>query len=112
VSGCYGEAARLRLQQILFYKELRLDETHAPASWAGVAEVLDQPDFDVATALQAHRPALQERVGRLRRLIDTVDQTIAYLKGDTSLHHVTWVVGMWTTEVPVAHISTAPTTNS
>src|SRR5438552_18719729 len=70
----YGQAALLRLQQILFYKELGL-------SLEEIADVLDQPGFDVAQALVAHRRALTERVGRLRRLIETVDQTTAYLKG-------------------------------
>ena len=74
----YGQAALLRLQQILFYKELGL-------SLDEIAEVLDQPGFDVAQALANHRRALQERVGRLRRLIETVDQTIAYLKGETEM---------------------------
>ena len=74
----YGQAALLRLQQILFYKELGL-------SLDEIAEVLDQPGFDLAEALAAHRRALQARVGRLRRLIETVDQTIAYLKGDTEM---------------------------
>jgi len=74
----YGQAALLRLQQILFYEELGL-------SLDEIAEVLDQPGFDVAQALAAHRRALQERVGRLQRLIGTVDQTIAYLKGETDM---------------------------
>jgi DNA-binding transcriptional MerR regulator len=74
----YGEAALLRLQQILFYKELGL-------SLDEIAEVLDQPGFDVAEALAAHRRALQERVGRLGRLIETVDRTIAYLKGENEM---------------------------
>jgi len=74
----YGQPALLRLQQILFYKELGL-------SLEEIAEVLDQPEFDVATALEDHRRALEQRLGRLRRLIDTVDRTIAYLKGDTNM---------------------------
>jgi DNA-binding transcriptional MerR regulator len=74
----YGDAALLRLQQILFYKELGL-------SLDEIAEVLDQPEFDLARALEAHRRALQQRLGRLRRLITTVDRTIAYLKGDTNM---------------------------
>jgi DNA-binding transcriptional MerR regulator len=74
----YGQAALLRLQQILFYKELGL-------SLDEIREVLDQPEFDVAQALEAHRRALHERLGRLRRLITTVDRTIAYLKGETDM---------------------------
>ncbi|MBF8284238.1 MAG: Transcriptional regulator MerR family, partial [Anaerolineales bacterium] len=67
----YGDAAVLRLQQILFYKELGL-------SLDEIAEVLDQPDFDVVRALEAHRRALQQRLGRLRHLMKTVDRTIAH----------------------------------
>jgi DNA-binding transcriptional MerR regulator len=74
----YGDAAVLRLQQILFYKELGL-------SLDEIAEVLDQPDFDVVRALEAHRRALQQRLGRLRHLMKTVDRTIAHLKGDTTM---------------------------
>jgi DNA-binding transcriptional MerR regulator len=71
----YGEAAMLRLQQILFYRELGfgLDE---------IAGVLDATDFDVLRALEDHRGALQRRLGRLRRLVQTVDQTIAHLRGE------------------------------
>src|SRR5258708_18674088 len=75
----YGQAALLRLQQILFYKELGL-------SLEEIADVLDQPDFDVAAALVAHRRALEQRLGRLRGLIATVDRTIAYLMGDTTMN--------------------------
>jgi DNA-binding transcriptional MerR regulator len=75
----YGDAALLRLQQILFYKELGL-------SLDEIAGVLDQPEFDVARALEAHRRALQARLGRLQRLIITVDRTIAYLKGDDAMN--------------------------
>ena len=75
----YGDVALLRLQQILFYKELGL-------SLDEIADVLDQPEFDVARALEEHRRALQARLGRLRRLISTVDRTIAYLKGDDTMN--------------------------
>src|SRR5260370_38971648 len=75
----YGDAALLRLQQILFYKELGL-------SLNEIAGMLDQPEFDVARALEAHRRALQARLGRLRRLIKTVARTIAYLKGDSVMN--------------------------
>src|SRR5712692_2695251 len=74
----YADAALLRLQQILFYKELGL-------SLDEIADVLDQPEFDVARALEAHRRALHTRLGQLRRLITTVDRTIAYLKGETDM---------------------------
>ena len=53
----YGEDATLRLQQILFYRELGL-------CLDDIKDVLDDPDFDVLRALQAHRQALQEQAGR------------------------------------------------
>jgi DNA-binding transcriptional MerR regulator len=74
----YGEESLLRLQQILFYKELglRLEE---------IGAVLDQPGFDLLQALNAHRRALQERVQRLNTLIQTVDQTMSYLRGEIEM---------------------------
>ena len=70
----YDDEAMLRLQQILFYREMGL-------SLQQIQEVLDQPDFDVLNALQAHKVALSNQVERLSRLINTVDKTINYLNG-------------------------------
>ncbi len=70
----YDEAAALRLQQILFYRELAL-------SLDEISDLLHRPDFDVAAALRGHRAALQSRVGRLSQLIQTVDKTILHLEG-------------------------------
>jgi DNA-binding transcriptional MerR regulator len=74
----YGEADILRLQQILFYKELGLglDE---------IGALLQEPGFDVVRALEEHRGALAQRLGRLRRLMQTVERTIAQLKGVTPM---------------------------
>ncbi len=75
----YDEAAALRLQQILFYRELALslDETR---------ELLERPDFDVAAALRQHRAALQAQMGRLSHLIQTVDKTILHLEGKIEMN--------------------------
>lgn len=75
----YDEAAALRLQQILFYRELALslDETR---------ELLERPDFDVVAALRQHRAALQSRMGRLSQLIQTVDNTILHLEGKVEMN--------------------------
>ena len=70
----YDDQAMLRLQQILFYREMGL-------SLQQIQELLDQPDFDVLEALQAHKVALGQQVERLNRLINTVDKTINYLIG-------------------------------
>jgi DNA-binding transcriptional MerR regulator len=65
----YGEPELLRLQQILFFKELDmpLDE---------VRQILDDPGFDQVTALEHHRQMLHRRMERLARLLKTVDRTI------------------------------------
>lgn len=70
----YTRAEALRLQQILFLRELglSLDEIHA---------VLDRPDFDLLNALESHREALLERQERLDGLIETVERTIVHLQG-------------------------------
>ena len=70
----YGEEAVLRLQQILFFKELDL-------SLKDIRTIMDRPDFDVQHALRAHKTALEERRKRLSQLISTVDKTIAHLEG-------------------------------
>ena len=71
----YDEDAVMRLQQILLYKELEL-------SLDEIRDLLDQPGFDVLRALEDHRRALGQRLARLRRLLLTVDQTIAHVKGE------------------------------
>ena len=48
------DAAVLRLQQILFYREMGLELTH-------IKEILDSPDFDLVEALRSHRVVLQAK---------------------------------------------------
>jgi len=68
----YEEANLLRLQQILFFKELDLP-------LAEIQAILDDPGFDQITALKNHRGMLQGQVERLTRLLATVDKTIQRL---------------------------------
>jgi DNA-binding transcriptional MerR regulator len=72
----YGEADLLRLQQILFYKELdvALDD---------IRGILDRPGFDLVDALGGHRRMIEQRIARLTRLLGTIDKTILSLKEDT-----------------------------
>jgi DNA-binding transcriptional MerR regulator len=74
----YGEEAALRLQQILFFRELDF-------SLAELREIIDGPAFDLLHALQNHRRALQGRIGRLNELIHTIDQTVLHLKGTITM---------------------------
>ncbi len=68
----YGEADLLRLQQILFFRELdfALDE---------IRQILDDPAFDPLAALESHRRQLREEEARIGRLQNTIERTIAKL---------------------------------
>lgn len=70
----YGESELLRLQQIMFYKELDL-------SLERIGDILDDPGFEVLQALESHKQALEERRKRLSILLETINKTILKLKG-------------------------------
>ncbi len=70
----YGEDALLRLQQILFYRELDFP-------LEDIKKIMSRRDFDILGALQSHKDALRIKVAHLNRLIRTVDNTIVNLKG-------------------------------
>jgi len=74
----YGKDELLRLQQILFHRELGfpLDQ---------IGQVLDAPDFDRVAALKAHRAKLEAQARRTRRLVKTIDETLAALQGATTM---------------------------
>lgn len=74
----YDDAAALRLQQILFFRELDL-------SLNEIRDVLDGPEFQTVPALEKHRRALQARVARLNGLIHTIDRTVLHLKGQIEM---------------------------
>lgn len=76
----YGEESLVRLQQILFYRELGLP-------LEGIRKMMGRHDFDVLVALEQHKIELAARRARLERLIGTVDDTIAYLKGQKIMSH-------------------------
>lgn len=74
----YDDDAVLRLQQILFYRELDLSLTEIHA-------ILDMPEFDMLAALQAHRDGLDSKIRRLQDLIKTIDSTIMHLTGEIDM---------------------------
>ena len=80
----------LRLQQILFYRELEF-------SLGDIQDLLHRPDFDLLHALDAHQSALQARVERLKRLIHTLEKTRAHLKGERTMTQEEYFEG-WTEE--------------
>jgi DNA-binding transcriptional MerR regulator len=65
----------LRLQQILFFRELDLPLNE-------IQSILDDPEFDQIKSLENHRQQLQGRMERLARLPNTIDKTIQRLTED------------------------------
>jgi DNA-binding transcriptional MerR regulator len=82
----YGEESVLRLQQILFYRELGIP-------LEDIKKIMGRRDFDVMGALHNHKQALQKQVARLNRLINTVDNTINHLKGNDTMSDKAYFVG-------------------
>lgn len=74
----YDTAAVIRLQQILFYKELGLNLKE-------IKVLLDTPGFDVLAALEAHKSRLEQKASRILELLDTVENTIRHLKGERTM---------------------------
>lgn len=107
----HGEYSLLRLQQILFHRELDI-------SLDDIERIMGRCDFDVLGALQSHKDALRKQVGRLNRLIRTVEPTIdhlpslGYTQGNpstTTSSHVTgdtfpWASRYWTCRLNVLQL--------
>jgi DNA-binding transcriptional MerR regulator len=74
----YGRDELLRLQQILFHRELGLGLEE-------IRRVLDDPKFDRVAALRAHRGRLEAEAARFAHLIGTIDRTIAELNGEQDM---------------------------
>jgi MerR family transcriptional regulator, thiopeptide resistance regulator len=74
----YGEEAVVRLQQIMFFRELDfgLEE---------IGKIISSPDFDVLEALQSQRTLLTKKAERIDELLTTVDKTIQKLKGEVKM---------------------------
>jgi DNA-binding transcriptional MerR regulator len=70
----YDRESLIRLQQILFYRELDL-----PLKEIGI--ILGEPDFAVLEALEDHQVAIQRKIVQYKKLLGTVQKTINSLKG-------------------------------
>jgi DNA-binding transcriptional MerR regulator len=70
----YEKDQLLGLQQILFYRELDVPLEQ-------IRTILSSPGFDRLRTLQAHRARLENEMKRYRKLIRTIDGTIAELNG-------------------------------
>jgi DNA-binding transcriptional MerR regulator len=74
----YGKAEALRLQQILFYRQLGF-------SLKEIADILDDPLFDPVESLEKHKQLLVQKREELGVLLATIDKTIDHLKNKTML---------------------------
>jgi len=74
----YGRAELLRLQRILFHRELGV-----PLSEIG--ELLELEGDDQIGVLRKHRDKLEAERERFRILIETIDRTIDDLKGESTV---------------------------
>ncbi len=76
----YYEARELlQLQQILLFKQLGF-------SLNQIRKVLGRGDFDQLAALHSHRQALSRDLEKMGRLIETIDKTIKYVKGQRTMN--------------------------
>jgi DNA-binding transcriptional MerR regulator len=82
----YEEPQLLTLQQILFYRELGIELKE-------IKRILGRSDFEKGAALKEHRETLQENLGRTRELIETIDKTLAHLKGTKKMKDEEMFVG-------------------
>ena len=74
----YGRTEMLRLQRILFHRELGVP-------LAEIADLLDLEGADQISVLMRHRAKLEAERERFRVLIDTIDRTVADMRGETPM---------------------------
>ncbi len=82
----YEEPQLLRLQQILFYRELCFELKQ-------IKEILRRSDFDKVAALESHRKVLRKNLAKTRQLIVTIEKTIEHLKGTKKMKSKELFVG-------------------
>ena len=74
----YDQENLLRLQQILFFREMDIPLKE-------IQFILNRPDFQLLPALESHRSALKEQEKRINRLLKTLEKTIASLQGEKNM---------------------------
>lgn len=75
----YRNEDLLRLQQVMFYKELGF-------SLESIKSTLDNPNFDLKQALQTHRIEIANRFKQFEKLLTTIDKTLQNLNHQTMLN--------------------------
>lgn len=83
----YGEVELLKLQQILFFRELEfpLDE---------IKRILHDPNFNMQIALSNQRALIELKRKRLSKLLKTIDQTMKKLNHQTTMTDKDLYVGL------------------
>jgi DNA-binding transcriptional MerR regulator len=76
----YGEKELLRLQQILFYRELEVPLKE-------ISVLLDREGFTLIHALEEHKTALLSKQQRIETMLRTIDSTIGYLKHEKIMNN-------------------------
>ncbi len=74
----YGKEQLLILQQILFYRELGFE-------LRAMQDLIQNPKFDIVAALHSHRKQLVAETAHTKKLIATIDKTIAHLQKNKTL---------------------------
>jgi DNA-binding transcriptional MerR regulator len=82
----YGREELLRLQDVLFHRELGLP-------LQDIALLLDPAARDRLAILRDHRERLARQVERSRQLLTTIDRTIAELSGEGTMDDNEWFKG-------------------
>jgi DNA-binding transcriptional MerR regulator len=75
----YDQSSLVKLQQILFFRELDVPLDN-------IQLILSRPDFNLLQALEKHRRSLKDKVNRLSKLIETIDNTIEMINGDRMMN--------------------------
>jgi phosphoribosylaminoimidazole-succinocarboxamide synthase len=78
----YDEDSIMRLQQIMFFRELGF-------SLREVGKIVSHSEFDVLGALRSQRKLLVRRSERLNELVSTIDKTIKRLEGEDKMQLTT-----------------------
>ncbi|NQS91291.1 MAG: MerR family transcriptional regulator [Chloroflexi bacterium] len=74
----YDHENLLRLQQVLFFKEMDVPLKE-------IQFILSRPDFQLLPALENHRETIQVQIKRYQRLLKTIQRTIGTLQGENKM---------------------------
>lgn len=74
----YEQTQLLLLQQILFFRELGMPLKN-------IERILNNSDLNTCNMLKSHKQGLEQKIERIKKLIVTLDKTIANLQGENKM---------------------------